>query len=68
MRDVQAHMPQGAYVCLYDGDGVLNFYFDITVTRRSAGRIEMTANWTTWLNNGTLFTNAICSFIIYSIH
>ena len=54
MRDVQAHFPNGAYVCLYDGDGVLDFSFDVKITKREAGRIEMIANWTTWLNNGIL--------------
>ena len=54
MRDVQAHFPNGKYVCLYDGDGVLDFDFDVNVTRRGPGRIEMTSNWTTGLNNGRL--------------
>ena len=52
VRDVQAHFPNGAYVCLYDGDGVIEFNFDAVVTRRDAGRIELWTNWTTWLNNG----------------
>ena len=52
VRDVQAHFPNGAYVCLYDGDGTLDFSFDVTITKRGPGRVEMYANWTTWLNNG----------------
>jgi len=52
VRDVKAHFPNGAYVCLYDGDGVLEFNFDAKVTRRDAGRVELLTNWTTWLNNG----------------
>ncbi len=54
MRDVQAHFPNGKYVCLYDGDGVLDFAFDAKVIRRDAGRIELWTNWTTGLNNGIL--------------
>lgn len=55
VRDVQAHFPGGNYVCLYDGDGVLEFSFDALVTRRDAGRIELFVNYTTWLNNGIYY-------------
>ncbi len=54
MRDIQARFPNGAYVCLYDGDGILDFGMDTKVTRRDAGRIELWTNWTTGLNNGML--------------
>ena len=52
VRDVRAKFPNGNYVVLYDGDGTLDFAFDAKVLRRSAGRIEIFANYTTWLNNG----------------
>ena len=52
VRDVRAKFPNGYYVVLYDGDGTLDFAFDAKVLRRSAGRIEIFANYTTWLNNG----------------
>ena len=52
VRDVKAKFPDGNYVVLYDGDGTLDFGFDAKVLRSSAGRIEIFANYTTWLNNG----------------
>ncbi len=54
MRDIQARFPNDAYVCLYDGDGILDFGMDTKVTRRDAGRLELWTNWTTGLNNGML--------------
>jgi hypothetical protein len=39
-RDLQGHHINGRYVCLYDGDGVLNFNFDSSnIISREAGRI-----------------------------
>ena len=52
VRDVKQHFPVGFYICLYDGDGVLDFSFDAIPVRRDAGRILLYANWTTGLNNG----------------
>lgn len=55
-RDLNAHYPNGDYVCLYDGDGVLEFPFlDVKITRRDAGRIEMTVNHKTEMNNGIYY-------------
>ena len=39
-RDLRGHHINGLYVCLYDGDGVLNFNFDSkNIISREAGRI-----------------------------
>lgn len=38
MRDVQLHAMPGRYVCLYDGDGRLDFKFDARVVSR---RVEL---------------------------
>lgn len=35
------HYPAGEYICLYDGEGVLDFAFDATVKRRKKGRIVL---------------------------
>jgi hypothetical protein len=40
LRDVCYHAPAGRYVCLYDGNGVLDFGFDATVISVSKNRIE----------------------------
>ena len=41
-RDLQGHYVNGRYVCLYDGDGVLNFNFDANnIISREAGRIVL---------------------------
>ncbi len=55
-RDVGGHFPNGKYVLLYDGDGVLNFAFkDTVVTRRSAGRIEIDVTHKLEMNNGIYY-------------
>jgi hypothetical protein len=48
LRDVQLHAPRGRYVCLYDGDGVINFSFDAKLLTSAKGRIEFEFN-PTWL-------------------
>ena len=48
LRDVHFHAPAGRYVCLYDGDGVLNFGFDATVATVGKGRVEFDFS-PTWL-------------------
>ncbi len=56
-RDVHAHFPNGKYVLLYDGDGVLDFGFlDTVVTRRSAGRIEIDVTNKLEFNNGIYYS------------
>lgn len=55
-RDLNAHYPNGKYVCLYDGDGYLNFLFeDVEITYRGAGRIEFTVTHKTEMNNGIYY-------------
>ena len=55
-RDLNARFPNGDYVCLYDGDGFLEFWFnDVKITRREAGRIEMTVSHKTEMNNGIYY-------------
>ncbi|CAF0900053.1 unnamed protein product [Brachionus calyciflorus] len=55
-RDLKAHYPNGKYICLYDGDGFLNFWFeDVQITHRSAGRIEFTVTHKTEMNNGIYY-------------
>lgn len=55
-RDLKAHYPNGKYVCLYDGDGFLNFWFeDSQITYRGAGRIEFTVTHKTEMNNGIYY-------------
>ena len=42
---MQGHFINGKYVCLYDGDGVLNFNFDSSnIISREAGRIVLQSN------------------------
>ncbi|EFC47802.1 hypothetical protein NAEGRDRAFT_57192 [Naegleria gruberi] len=56
VRDVAAHFPNGKYICLYDGDGVLEFQFeDQKILRRDAGRIELQYNHKTEMNNGVFY-------------
>ncbi|RNA10793.1 PA14 domain-containing [Brachionus plicatilis] len=55
-RDLKAHYPNGKYVCLYDGDGYLYFWFeDVEITYRGAGRIEFTVTHKTEMNNGIYY-------------
>lgn len=51
-RDVHGHMRAGKFVCLYDGDGILNFGMDVIAYKRGVGRIELTVQPSTGLNNG----------------
>ncbi len=37
-----AELPGGTYVALYDGEGVIDFWGDATITSQEAGRIEFT--------------------------
>ncbi len=55
VRDVQARFPNGNYVVLYDGDGVLSFSFDCKSIKRDAGRILLYCKWTTQMNNGLYY-------------
>jgi hypothetical protein len=52
MRDLHGHMRSGTFVCLYDGDGILQFSMDVYAVKRSVGRIELTIRPSTGLNNG----------------
>jgi len=40
LRDVHLHAPSGQYVCLYDGDGEIDFQFDASVVLFGKGRVE----------------------------
>jgi len=40
LRDVHLHAPAGRYVCLYDGDGEIDFMFDARVVAYGKNRIE----------------------------
>lgn len=40
-RDLAGHYPAGQYVCLYDGEGQIEFGFDASVASRQAGRIVL---------------------------
>lgn len=40
-RDLLGHYPAGQYVCLYEGEGQIEFGFDAAVTSRQAGRIVL---------------------------
>lgn len=40
-RDLASHYPAGQYVCLYDGEGQIEFGFDAAVASRQAGRIVL---------------------------
>jgi hypothetical protein len=39
--DIGGQYPAGRYVCLYDGDGDIEFYLDARVASRQTGRIEL---------------------------
>jgi hypothetical protein len=55
LRDLSEHYPAGTYVCLYDGDGTLNFLMDdVLAIRRSVGRIEVDVKPTSGGNNGVM--------------
>lgn len=43
-REIDGRYPGGRYVCLYEGEGTIEFGFDATVVSRSPGRIEMDVN------------------------
>lgn len=38
-RDLDGHYPGGRYVCLYEGKGLLRFYFDARVIESEPGRV-----------------------------
>ena len=40
LRDIHLHAPAGRYVCLYDGDGEIDFKFDASVVSIGKGRVE----------------------------
>ncbi len=42
-RDLFGHYPAGQYVCLYEGEGQMEFGFDAAVISRQAGRIVLNA-------------------------
>jgi hypothetical protein len=42
LRDVHRHAPEGRYVCLYDGDGELDFKFNAEVVSVGKQRVEFT--------------------------
>lgn len=53
VRDLNGHYEKGTYVCLYDGDGVLEFNMeDVKDIRRDIGRIEVDVEPSTSFNNG----------------
>ena len=56
VRDLQGHMRSGTFVCLYDGDGIINFSMDIISIKRDVGRIEVNFKPSTGLNNGIFLT------------
>ena len=42
LRDLEQHFPETKFVCLYDGDGILDFTMDdVRAVRRGVGRIEV---------------------------
>jgi hypothetical protein len=47
LRNVQRRAPSGVYVCLFDGDGVIDFGFDSSVVSIAKNRIEFsfTPTW-----------------------
>jgi hypothetical protein len=40
LRDIHLHAPAGRYVCLFDGDGEIDFKFDASVVSIGKGRVE----------------------------
>lgn len=42
LRDVHKHAPEGRYICLFDGDGELDFKFDAAVVSVGKQRVEFT--------------------------
>ena len=55
-RDLNGKFPGGDYVCLYDGDGILDFGFlDQTILRREPGRVEIRVSHKTEMNNGIYY-------------
>ena len=40
-RDLAGHYPAGQYICLYEGEGQIDFGFDAAVTSRQTGRIVL---------------------------
>ncbi|MBN2297085.1 MAG: hypothetical protein JXM72_00745 [Deltaproteobacteria bacterium] len=40
-RDIHGDYPAGRYVCLYDGQGEIAFYFDASIIHAEPGRIEL---------------------------
>jgi len=40
-RDIEGRYPAGRYVCLYEGEGQIEFHFDARVASVSPGRIEI---------------------------
>ena len=54
IRDLHGHIKAGRYIVLYDGDGVMAFRMDVSMTKRSVGRIEIQVNPSAAMNNGIL--------------
>jgi len=44
-RGTGGHYPAGRYVCLYDGEGKIEFGFDARVTTKARGRLEPFFGW-----------------------
>jgi hypothetical protein len=49
---VQQRVPNGLFIVLYDGNGVLNIGMDATVVWERKGRILINVTLSTVLNNG----------------
>jgi len=57
LRDVILHAPNGRYVCLYDGEGVIKFGFDSQTMVVSKGRVEFYFKPTTILGCTAAYCN-----------
>ena len=56
IRDLQTHIRNGVFICLYEGDGIITFSMDIVKIVRDVGRMEVTIKLSTGLNNGAFLT------------
>ena len=58
LNGIQGHYPAGDYLCLYDGDGDIDFAFDATIKSKQKGRIVVTVKTP---GNGGIFVKIVRS-------
>jgi len=61
MRDVYLHAPAGRYVCLFDGEGELQFGMDAAIVSYAKGRVEIDYSPTGDIQCFAQFESSYCS-------